>query len=76
METYYTKKEYNEMKSMLNRKLKVAEKKLAVAEKENTLLKIQVKGLDQKIHDLEYPLDVKVELEEPTEEDETHVTED
>jgi hypothetical protein len=76
METYYTKKEYNEMKSMLNRKLKAAEKKLAVAEKENTLLKIQVKGLEQKIHDLEYPLDVKVELEEPTEEDETHVTED
>lgn len=75
METYYTKKEYNEMKSILNRKLKAAEKKLAAAEKENDLLKTQVKGLEQKIHDLEYPLDVKVELEEPTEE-ETHVTED
>jgi predicted nucleic acid-binding Zn-ribbon protein len=75
METYYTKKEYNEMKSILNRKLKAAEKKLAAAEKEKELLKTQIKGLEQKIYDLEYPLDVKVELEEPTEE-ETHVTED
>ena len=75
METYYTKKEYNEMKSILNRKLKAAEKKLAAAEKENSLLKTQIKGLEQKIHDLEYPLDVIVELE-PTEKDETHVTED
>jgi cell division protein FtsB len=74
METYYTKKEYNEMKSILNRKLKAAEKKLAASEKENELLKTQVKGLEQKIHDLEYPLEVEVELE-PTEE-ETHVTED
>ena len=62
METYYTKKEYNEMKSILNRKLKAAEKR--------------IKSLEQKIHDLEYPLDVKVELEEPTESNETHVTED
>ena len=61
METYYTKKEYNEMKSILNRKLKAAEKK--------------IKSLEQKIHNLEYPLEVKVELEEPTEE-ETHVTEE
>jgi cell division protein FtsB len=76
METYYTKKEYNEMKSILNRKLKAAEKKLAAAEKENELLKTQVKGLEQKIHDLEYPLDVKVELEEEPTEEETHVTED
>lgn len=76
METYYTKKEYNEMKSILNRKLKAAEKKLTAAEKENELLKTQVKGLEQKIHDLEYPLEVTVELEEPTEKDETHVTED
>ena len=75
METYYTKKEYNEMKSILNRKLKAAEKKLAASEKENDLLKTQIKGLEQKIYNLEYPLDVKVELEEPTEE-ETHVTED
>lgn len=60
METYYTKKEYNEMKSILNRKLKAAEKKIA--------------SLEQKIHNLEYPLEVEVELE-PTEE-ETHVTED
>ena len=75
METYYTKKEYNEMKSILNRKLKAAEKKLSAVEKENTLLKTQVKGLEQKIHNLEYPLEVKVELEEPTEE-ETHVTEE
>ena len=71
METYYTRKEYNEMKSILNRKLKSAQKKLAAVEKENSLLKTQVKGLEQKIHDLEYPLDVTVE---PTDE-ETHVTE-
>ena len=60
METYYTKKEYNEMKSILNRKLKAAEMKIA--------------SLEQKVHNLEYPLEVEVELE-PTEE-ETHVTED
>jgi cell division protein FtsB len=76
METYYTKKEYNEMKSILNRKLKSAEKKLAASEKENDLLKTQIKGLEQKIHDLEYPLDVKVELEEEPTEEETHVTEE
>ena len=52
METYYTKKEYNEMKSILNRKLKAAEKK--------------IKSLEQKIHDLEYPLELTGELEEPT----------
>ena len=61
METYYTKKEYNEMKSILERKLKAANKK--------------IKSLEQKIHDLEYPLEVTVDLEEPTEE-ETHVTEE
>ena len=76
METYYTKKEYNEMKSILNRKLKAAEKKFVAFKKENELLKTQIKGLEQKIHYLEYPFNVKVELEEPTEEDETHVTED
>ena len=76
METYYTKKEYNEMKSILNRKLKAAEKKFVAIKKENELLKTQVKGLERKIHDLEYPLNIEVELEEPTEEDETHVTED
>lgn len=76
METYYTKKEYNEMKSILNRKLKAAEKKFVAIKKENELLKTQVKGLEQEIHDLKYPLDIGVELEEPTEEDETHVTED
>lgn len=76
METYYTKKEYNEMKSILNRKLKAAEKKFAAIKKENELLKTQVKGLEQEIHDLEYPLNVEVELEEPIEEDGTHVTED
>ena len=76
METYYTKKEYNEMKSILNRKLKAAEKKFAAVKKENELLKTQIKGLEQEIHDLKYPLDIGVELEEPTEEDETHVTED
>jgi prefoldin subunit 5 len=62
METYYTKKEYNEMKSILNRKLKAAEKR--------------IKSLEQKIHDLEYPLEVTVELEEEPTEEETHVTED
>lgn len=71
METYYTRKEYNEMKSILNRKLKSAQKKLAAVEKENSLLKTQVKGLEQKIHDLEYPLNVIVE---PTDK-KTHVTE-
>ena len=76
METYYTKKEYNEMKSILNRKLKAAEKRLVVVKEENKLLKTQIKGLEQKIHDLEYPLNVEVELEEPTEENGTHVTED
>ncbi len=76
METYYTKKEYNEMKSILNRKLKAAEKKFVAVKKENELLKTQVKGLEQEIHYLKYPLDIEVELEEPTEEDETHVTED
>lgn len=76
METYYTKKEYNEMKSILNRKLKAAEKKLSAVEKENTLLKTQVKGLEQKIHDLEYPLEVEVDLEEEPTEEETHVTEE
>ena len=45
METYYTKKEYNEMKSILNRKLKSAEKK--------------IKSLEQKIHNLEHPLEVE-----------------
>ena len=29
METYYTKKEYDEMKSILNRKLKAGDKKIA-----------------------------------------------
>ena len=76
METYFTKKEYNEMKSILNRKLKAAEKKLAAAEKENNLLKTQIKGLEQKIYDLEYPLDVTVTLEEEPTEEETRVTED
>ena len=50
------------MKSILNRKLKAAEKK--------------IKSLEQKIHDLEYPLNVTVELEEEPTEEETHVTED
>ena len=75
METYYTKKEYNEMKSILNRKLKSAEKKLAAVEKENSLLKTQVKGLEQKIHNLENPIKITMELDELAEK-ETHVTED
>ena len=71
METYYTKKEYNEMKSILTRKLTAAEKKLKKAE--------------QKIEELEHEIavmngdevDVVVTLDENTpEEEETHVTED
>ena len=53
METYYTKKEYNEMKSILNRKLKTAEKRLVVIKEENKLLKTQIKGLEQQISNLE-----------------------
>ena len=47
METYYTKKEYNEMKSILNRKLKAAEKK--------------IKSLEQKIHNLENPIKITMD---------------
>lgn len=64
METYYTKKEYNEMKSILNRKLKTAEKRLAVVKEENKLLKTQIKGLEQQISNLENTFGI------------THVTED
>ena len=64
METYYTKKEYNEMKSILNRKLKAAEKRLAVIKEENKLLKTQIKGLEQQISNLENTFGI------------THVTED
>lgn len=51
METYYTKKEYNEMKSILNRKLKAAKKK--------------IKSLEQKIHNLENP--IKITMDDLTE---------
>ena len=64
METYYTKKEYNEMKSILNRKLKTAEKKLIIVKEENKLLKTQIKGLEQQISNLENTFGI------------THVTED
>lgn len=64
METYYTKKEYNEMKSILNRKLKTAEKRLVVIKEENKLLKTQIKGLEQQISNLENTFGI------------THVTED
>ena len=64
METYYTRKEYNEMKSILNRKLKTAEKRLVVIKEENKLLKIQIKGLEQQISNLENTFGI------------THVTED
>lgn len=64
METYYTKKEYNEMKSVLNRKLKAAEKRLAVIKEENKLLKTQINDLKQKIDNLENTFGI------------THVTED
>ena len=64
METYYTKKEYNEMKSILNRKLKAAEKRLVVVKEENKILKTQVNDLKQKIDNLENTFGI------------THVTED
>lgn len=64
METYYTKKEYNEMKSILNRKLKAAEKRLVVVKEENKLLKTQINDLKQKIDNLENTFGI------------THVTED
>ena len=64
METYYTKKEYNEMKSILNRKLKAAEKRLVVVKEENKLLKTQINNLKQKIDNLENTFGI------------THVTED
>ena len=64
METYYTKKEYNEMKSILNRKLKAAEKRLVVAKEENKILKTQINDLKQKIDNLENTFGI------------THVTED
>ena len=68
METYYTKKEYNEMKSVLTRKLTAAEKKLKKAEQ-------QVKNLTHEIAVLKgEELDVVVTFED--EEPETdHVTE-
>lgn len=68
METYYTKKEYNEMKSVLTRKLTAAEKKLKKAEQ-------QVKNLTHEIAVLKgEELDVVVTFEdEETETD--HVTE-
>ena len=64
METYYTKKEYNEMKSILNRKLKAAEKRLIVVKDENKILKTQINDLKQKIDNLENTFGI------------THVTED
>ena len=64
METYYTKKEYNEMKSILNRKLKAAEKRLVVVKDENKILKTQINDLKQKIDNLENTFGI------------THVTED
>lgn len=64
METYYTKKEYNEMKSILNRKLKATEKRLVVVKEENKILKTQINDLKQKIDNLENTFGI------------THVTED
>ena len=64
METYYTKKEYNEMKSILNRKLKAAEKRLVVVKEENKILKTQINDLKQQIDNLENTFCI------------THVTED
>lgn len=64
METYYTRKEYNEMKSILNRKLKTAEKRLVVIKEENKFLKTQIKDLEQQISNLENTFGI------------THVTED
>ena len=64
METYYTKKEYNEMKSIINRKLKADEKRLVVVKEENKILKTQINDLKQKIDNLENTFGI------------THVTED
>ena len=64
METSNTKKEYNEMKSILNRKLKAAEKRLVVVKEENKILKTQINDLKQKIDNLENTFGI------------THVTED
>ena len=75
METYYTKKEYNEMKSILNHKLKAAEKRLVVVKEENKILKTQINDLKQKIHNLENPIEITMELGDLAEK-ETHVTED
>ena len=52
------------MKSILNRKLKTAEKRLVVIKEENKLLKTQIKGLEQQISNLENTFGI------------THVTED
>lgn len=68
METYYTKKEYNEMKSVLTRKLTAAEKKLKKAEQ-------QVKNLTHEIAVLKgEELDVLVTFEDEKSETD-HVTE-
>ena len=45
METYYTKKEFNEMKNALTRKIKALEKKLAKQQEHNSELKAKIKEL-------------------------------
>lgn len=71
METYYTKKEYNEMKSILSRKLTAAEKKLKKAEQKIEELQHEIAVLNGD------EIDVEVTLDETTTEEETdHVTED
>ena len=65
METYYTKKEYNEMKSILSRKLKQTEKRVATLERDYKLLAEKY----QDLYNEAYPLEVEVELDEtPAEE--------
>jgi hypothetical protein len=74
METYYTKKEYNEMKSILSRKLKQAEKRIVTLERDYKLLVEKYQAL----YNEAYPLEVEIDetpVEETGEEVENSVTE-
>ena len=74
METYYTKKEYNEMRSILSRKLKQAEKRIATLERDYKLLAEKY----QELYNEAYPLEVEIDetpVEETGEEMENSVTE-
>lgn len=65
METYYTKKEYNDLKSTYEKKLKAANKKIASLEK-------KIGTLNQTISELQIET---VKLAAPTPDVEDHVTE-